>query len=153
MHVAYTYGPRGDLPAVELTWYQGEDRPERWTRGEIPKWDSGVLFVGSKGMLLADYGKYKLLPEKEFADYKAPEPFLTRPSSHHAEWIDACKTGSPTASNFDYAGHLTEANHLGNVAYRTGKPLEWDPARLEAPNATEAERFLRREYRKGWTLA
>ena len=56
-------------------------------------------------------------------------------------------------SNFEYAGWLTEANHLGNVAYRAGKKLEWDPVKLAATNAPEAEPFIRREYRKGWSLA
>ena len=40
----------------------------------------------------------------------------------------------------------------GNVAFRTGKALEWDAAKLRATNAPEAEKFLRREYRKGWEL-
>jgi hypothetical protein len=64
----------------------------------------------------------------------------------------ACKTGSPTGSPFSYAGPLTEANHLGNVAYRAGRRLEWDRGEHAVPNAPEAERFLRREYRKGWSL-
>jgi predicted dehydrogenase len=152
MHVVYEYGARGELPPLTLTWYQGEDKPERWTSGEIPKWDNGVLFVGSKGMLLADYGKHRLLPEKDFRDFKRPEPFLAKSLGHHAEWIHACKTGEPTTCHFDYAGRLTEANHLGNVAYRAGKKIEWDTAKLYVRNAPEAEPFIRREYRKGWSL-
>ncbi|HWE36247.1 MAG TPA: Gfo/Idh/MocA family oxidoreductase [Isosphaeraceae bacterium] len=153
MHVAYEYGPRDDLPPLRLTWYQGEDRPEPWQAGAIPKWDSGVLFVGRDGMLLADYGRHVLLPEEKFRDFKRPEPTIPRSMGHHAEWIHACKTGSPTTCHFDYAGRLTEANHLGNVAYRANKRLEWDAAALRAPNAPEADRFLRREYRKGWSLS
>ena len=61
--------------------------------------------------------------------------------------------GPETLSNFEYAGWLTEANHLGNVAYRTGKKLEWDAESLKATNAPEADRFIRREYRAGWKLA
>ena len=71
---------------------------------------------------------------------------------HHEEWIEACKTGKPTASSFDYAGALTEANHLGNLAYRLGKKLEWDPVKLRVKNCPEAERFIVKQYRKGWTL-
>jgi predicted dehydrogenase len=153
MHVAYEYGPRGELPPVRLTWYQGEDKPEPWQAGTIPKWDNGVLFVGAKGMLLADYGRHVLLPEGTFRDVRRPDPSIPPSPGHYAEWIHACKTGAPTGSNFEYAGWLTEANHLGNVAYRVGKPLEWDAARLVARNAPEAEAYLRREYRKGWTLA
>lgn len=153
MRATYEYGPRDDMPPVTLTWYQGEEKPAPWHSGAIPKWDSGVLFVGDKGMLLSDYGKHKLLPEESFKDFQAPEPFLARSLGHHAEWIHACKTGDPTTCHFGYSGWLTEANHLGNVAYRVGKKLDWDATNLKARNAPEAEPFIRREYRKGWSLA
>jgi predicted dehydrogenase len=152
MQVTYEYGQRGDLPPVKLTWYQGENKPEIWKQGGIPKWDSGHLFIGEKGMLLSDYGKHVLLPEEQFKDLKRPEPFLPRVDSPYSEWIAACKTGSATGANFEYAGWLTEANHLGNVAYRTGKKLQWDPVNLCAPNAPEAAPFLRCSRRKGWEL-
>jgi predicted dehydrogenase len=153
MQVTYEYGPRGDQPALALTWYQGVNKPKIWQENGIPQWGNGVLFIGDQGMVLADYGKHVLLPEKEFAEFKRPEPFIPASRGHHEEWIHACKTGEPTTCNFEYAGWLTEANHLGNVAYRTGKKLEWDAEALKATNAPEADRFIRREYRAGWKLA
>jgi len=153
MQATYEYGARGDMPPVRLTWYQGENKPQIWKDGGIPQWGNGVLFVGDKGMLLADYGKHVLLPEDEYRDFKRPEPFLPKSLGHHAEWLHACKTGEPTTCNFEYSGWLTEANHLGNVAYRVGQKLEWDPKNLKATNCPEADRFIRREYRPGWTLA
>ena len=152
MQVTYEYGPRGDAPPVRLTWYQGTHKPAILTEGGIPAWDSGVLFIGDKGMLLSDYSKHALLPEPQFADFQRPEPFIPKSLGHHAEWLHACKTGEPTTCNFEYAGWLTEANHLGNVAYRTGKKLEWDPEQMSARNAPEADPFIRREYRAGWSL-
>ena len=153
MQATYEYGPRGDMPAVTLTWYQGINKPPLWTEGKIPQWGSGVLFVGERGMLLADYAKYQLLPEQDFADFKPPEPFIPSSPGHHAEWIHACKTGEPTGSNFEYAGWLTEANHLGNVAYRLGKKIQWDAENLVAKGCPEADPIIRREYREGWSLA
>ncbi len=153
MHVTYEYGPRGDAPPVRLSWYQGEDKPEPWQSGLIPQWPNGVLFLGAKGMLLADYRQHVLLPEEEFQDFQAPEPFLPAPANHYVDWIEGCKTGSPTGSPFDYASKLTEANHLGNVAYRLGKKLEWDAEALRATNAPEADNLIQREYRKGWSLS
>ncbi len=152
MRVAYEYGPRGDLPPVKLFWYQGTRKPGPWEDSSIPRWDNGVLFVGAKGNLLADYRRHVLLPEKEFADFKRPEKTIPDSVGHHAEWVKACKTGSPTLSHFGYSGPLTEANHLGNVAFRAGKRIEWDAKNLRIPNAPEAEQFLGREYRKGWSL-
>jgi len=103
-------------------------------------------------MILADYGKHILLPEKEFEGFKRPTPTLPRSPGHHAEWLQACKTGKGASANFEYSGWLTEANHLGNVAYRAGKKLHWNPNTLKADNAPEADRFIRRIYRKGWVL-
>ncbi len=152
MTATYAYGARGDLPPVKLTWYQGEEKPALWRDKKIPQWDSGVLFVGDKGLLLSDYGKHALLPEEQFRDFKRPEPFIPESLGHHKEWIHACKTGAPTTCSFDYSGLLTEANHLGNVAYRAGKKLLWDHAKLKATNAPEAAQLVRRKYRDGWSL-
>ena len=152
MQATYEFGPRGDRPAVNMTWYQGANKPALWKEKKIPQWGSGVLFVGDKGMLLSDYGKHTLLPEEQFQDFERPEPYIPKSKGHHAEWIHACKTGAPTTCNFEYAGLLTEANHLGNVAYRVGKKLEWDAENLQCPNAPEAEPLIRRKYREGWSL-
>ena len=152
MQATYEFGPRGDLPPVQLTWYQGENKPEIWKAKGIPQWGNGHLFIGDKGMLLSDYGKHVLLPEKDFADFERPDPFLPRVDSHHGDWIKACKTGSATGANFEYSGWLTETNHLGNVAYRVGKKLEWDPVQMRATNAPEADPMIRCERRKGWEL-
>jgi predicted dehydrogenase len=153
MTATYEYGARGDLPAVKLTWYQGEEKPAIWKDGGIPKWNDGVLFIGAKGMLLSNYTKHVLLPEKDFAGFKGPEPTLPRAAGgHHAEWLAACKGGKPALADFEYSGWLTEANHLGNVAYRAGKKIEWDADKMVAKNAPEVTKFIRREYRKGWEL-
>ena len=61
--------------------------------------------------------------------------------------------GEQSLANFEYSGWLTEANHLGNVAYRVGKKIHWDPVNLKCTNAPEAEPFIRREYRDPWKLA
>jgi hypothetical protein len=152
MQVTYEYAPRGDQPALKLHWYQGRNKPQIWLDGGIPPWDSGVLFVADNGMLLSDYGKHVLLPEEKFAGFVPPQPFIPASLGHHAEWLHACKTGAPTTCNFEYAGWLTEANHLGNVAYRAGQRLEWDPDNLRAKNTSDADPFIRREYRAGWKL-
>ncbi len=153
MSATYEYGPRAGLPACRVAWYQGEIKPQLWTEKKIPQWGEGCLFVGEKGMLLADYGKHLLLPEEEFKDFTRPPRTIPESIGHHAEWLQACKTGSPTTCNFEYSGGLTEANHLGNVAYRVGKKITWDSATLSCPDAPEAAQFIKRSYRKGWDFA
>ncbi len=147
-----TYAARGELPAVSLTWYNGGGYPEFVKERNVPQWGSAVLFVGSKGMLIADYGRHQLLPEEQYADFKPPDPFIPESIGHHREWVEACKKGGATTCNFEYSGALTEAALLCNVALRTRKKLTWDAKNLRAVGCPEADRLIRREYRKGWTL-
>jgi hypothetical protein len=152
MHVQYGYAADGDQPALTLTWYQGRDKPQRWLDRQIPAWDSGVLFVGDRGMVLADYSRHVVLLNESSREFRRPPQTIPPSLGHHQEWIHACKTGAPTTCNFQYAGWLTEANHLGNVAYRAGRKLQWDAVAMRATNAPEADAFLRRTPRSGWTL-
>ncbi len=119
--VRYQFAARGSQPAVQLTWYNGGKVPALVTEGKVPKWSSGVLFVGSKGMLVADYGRRRLLPEKDYEGFQAPAPYLADSIGHHEEWIAACKGGAPALCDFSYAGPLAETVLLGNVAFRSGQ--------------------------------
>jgi predicted dehydrogenase len=146
------YPARGDLPPVTLTWYNGGGYPE-FVKADIAlQWPNAVLFMGADGMLIADYGKHQLLPEERFANFKPPEPFIPDSIGHHREWAEACKTASPTTCNFDYSGALTEAALLCNVALRTGEKINWDAKNLKGVGCPEADKFIRRQYRNGWTL-
>jgi hypothetical protein len=153
MQATYEFPARGEMPAVRMTWYQGTNKPKAYTEKQIPQWGEGMLFVGDKGMLLTNYYNHVLLPEKQFADFARPKQTIAKSIGHHAEWLHACKTGEPTTCNFEYAGWLTESNHLGNVAYRVGKKIQWDAARMKATGCDEADAIIRREYREGWKLA
>jgi hypothetical protein len=104
-------------------------------------------------MMYANYGQYRLFPTEKFAGFKPPEPTIPRSIGHHAEWIKACKEGTPTTCNFDYSGALTEAVLLGNVAYRTGETLDWDAESLTATNCPEASKYISKQYREGWEVA
>jgi hypothetical protein len=77
------------------------------------------------------------------------------------DWIDACKgksdnvvhgTSSKTHCDFDYSGTMIEQMLLGLVAHRAGKRIEYDPASGRVTNATEANDYLKRQYRPNWTL-
>ncbi len=153
MLARYTYGARGDMPPVTVTWHQGAKKPALFNEKKIPQWGMAILFVGDNGMILSDYGKHVLLPEEKFREFKPPAPFIPKTPGHFEEWIEACKTGRPTGSNFDYAARLTIANHLGNVAYRLGKKLQWDAKGFKVTNVPEADRLIHKTYRAGWKLA
>jgi predicted dehydrogenase len=154
--VCYRFPARGDNPPVELTWYHGGRKPKQYAslvNEDMPsRFNSGVLFVGGKGQLIADYGARVLLPEKDFKNF--PPPARTIPDSigHQQEWLRAIRTGGQTTCHFDYSGPLTETALLGNVACRTGSKLEWNAARLLAKNCPQAGSFIQHHYRKGWKL-
>lgn len=158
--VTYQFPARGALPALKLVWSDGGLRPPRpeQLRDNDTMGDNGHLLVGDKGIIMTDWRKWRIYPEKLAGDYGEPPKKLSRSPGHHQEWIDACKGGPAAGSNFDWAGPLTETVLLGNVALRTQLRekltkvrLAWDSAKLEFTNLPEANQFLRRAYREGWS--
>ncbi len=153
LKVRWEHPARGDMPPVALHWYDGIQRPDvKVPDHDLNKLSKGILFVGDKGLLLADYGYWRLLPKDKFKDFTPPEPSIAPSVGHHQEWINGCKTGSPTLCNFDYSGKLVENNLLGTVAFRTGTKLAWDSKTMKATNCPAADKYINPEYRKGWVL-
>jgi len=154
--VRYEFPARGDQPPVVLTWYDGGKLPPaELFDGEVPaKNSSGSVLVGTKGRLLVNHGRggNKLLPERDFAGFQAPEPTIPRSPGHHEEWIAACKTGAPTGTNFDYAAALTETVLLGNVALHSTRSIAWDAPNLRPRDGALDDLYIRRDYRPGWSL-
>lgn len=148
--VKYEFPERDGLAATKLTWYDGNMIPGKIDGQRVG--GAGVMFIGTQGKMFADYGSYKLFPKEKFKGWTPPAPSIPKSIGHHAEWIQACKDGTPTTCNFDYSGALTETVLLGNVAYRLGKRLEWDSKTLTATNVPEADKLIRKSYRKGWEV-
>jgi predicted dehydrogenase len=154
--VYYEFPARSDMPPVKLTWYDGgrlPQRPEELEAGRrMP--ESGTIFVGDKGKIISDEysGAPRIIPESKMKAYKVPPKTLPRSPGHHNEWVEACKGGKPAGSNFEFASLLTQVVLLGNVALRAGKKLSWDGANMKVTNDSEANNYLHRSYREGWTL-
>ena len=103
-------------------------------------------------MLIAQYGKHELFPRERFTDFQRPPRTIPQSPGHADEWLAACKTGSSTGTHFGYSGPLTETVLLGTVAYRAGQKIEWDAENLKVTNCPEANQYIQREYREGWSL-
>ena len=115
----------------------------------------GLLLVGDKGIITCAgwSGMPRLLPMELHRSYTRPAKTLPRVAGHHADWLQACKGGTPACSNFDYGARLTEFVLLGALALRTGKVLKWDAAGMKvANNVPEAQALIDGSYRKGWEL-
>jgi predicted dehydrogenase len=157
------FGQRNGRGPLSLTWFDGGDNlPEEkrtykgLLHGETAS-GSGLLLVGEKGSFYSvnDYGaEHTLLPKDKFKEVAKPKPTLPRSPGHFKEFVDAIKAGDPTKalSNFDYASRLTETVLLGVVALKTGTAIEWDPAAMKARNVPSADQYIRRDYRKGFSI-
>ena len=145
------------MPACKLIWYDGGLRPPR--PAGLPNGKAmganGTMLVGTKGFMLGG----QIFPEGRAKKYAQVPKTIPRVEDHYKEWLDACKGARPGGSNFDWAGPLAEAVLLGNIPLRvqlredlTLCKLQWDAAAMKFTNLEEANHFLRRDYRAGWSL-
>jgi predicted dehydrogenase len=160
--VTYQFPARGELAAVKLVWYDGGLRPPRpdSLADEEFMGENGRLLIGDHGIILGNGRNDRILPEARQKEYAEIPKTIPRSVGHYKEWIEACKGGQPGGSNFDWAGPLAETVLLGNVALRlqlrkelTLKKLLWDTQAFRFTNSDEANSYLRRDYREGWSLA
>jgi hypothetical protein len=159
--ITYKFPARKNMVPLKFYWYDGNILPPRPADLEPERkmgdGGGGVMFIGTKGKLMCStYGSNpRLIPETKMKAYTLPEKTIPRSPGIHAEWIEACKGGPATTSNFDYAGKLTETMLLGNIAIRLASRntiLKWDGPNMRITNLEEANQFIHKEYRKGWTL-
>ena len=152
--IKYTFAANANRPGLTMTWYDGKKKPPaELTGGKESPEGNGVLIVGEKATMFAPYTQPPtILDADKHADFKPPAPTLPSSVGHFKEFVIAAKGGPAAGSNFDYAGPLTELVLLGNLAVRTGQTIEWDSANMSCKNLPEADPFIHREYRKGWTL-
>ena len=156
--VTYQFPARGDLPPVKLTWYDGlrPPRPAELEDGRrMGNTEGGSLFKGSEGKLVAGvYGEDpRLIPESRMKAYKTPDKTIPRvEGSHEMDWVRACKRGGRAGADFEYSGLLTEVCLLGNVARRVDARIEWDAENMKVTNLPEANKYIRTQYREGWSL-
>ncbi|MBX3733844.1 MAG: Gfo/Idh/MocA family oxidoreductase [Verrucomicrobiae bacterium] len=147
----------GARPAYTLWWYDGGKLPPAALFPSEPYGDNGVIFVGSRDVMLTNYnGGARFRSGRTAADFKDVPGTLPKCSDwdrcHYEEWIQACKGGPPTLSGFEVAGPMTEIVLLGNVAIRAGRPITWDRAAMRVVNDPAAQGFVRQDDRTGWTI-
>jgi predicted dehydrogenase len=143
---------------IRVSWYQGGAMPAAPKHYiNLKQIDHGAMFKGSKGFLIADFESRILLPYGDSADmtyYKSPAKDKVLPPLGHfqKQWINACKNGGKTACDFEYSANMIEQLLLGLVAYRAGRKIHYDGVEGRVTDCAEANEFLRRKLRKGWTI-
>ncbi|MCB9892701.1 MAG: Gfo/Idh/MocA family oxidoreductase [Planctomycetes bacterium] len=155
--IRWDFPAKGTRPGFQAYWYDGGLFPSKPLAMEkerkLPK--TGNLFVGTKATLLVsgDYGgNPRIIPESLDKELGEPPRVIERSIGHYEEWVEACKGNGRTLSNFAYAGPMTEAILLGNVALRLGRELVWDAPNMRIAHDEEATMWLRRKPREGWAF-
>ena len=136
-----------------MTWYDGAAKPKKEVlallEGDEPP-NSGSIVIGTQGTLVIPHVAHPILyPDKKFKDFKYPD---VPNGDHYGEFVEACRGLCLTSAPLSYAGPLTEAVLLGGIASRFPKTtLKWDAAKMKF-NKAAADKFISREYRKGWQV-
>ena len=146
-----------EFPAVSLFWYDGglkPVKPQELDKDDLDLPDEGILFVGDKGKILTAFhgSSPRLIPQVQDKAYTKPEPSIPRSRGHIEDWIDACKGGPQPRANFEFAAPFTESLCLAIIAMRTRKKIEWDAENMKITNVTEANKYIKPDYREGWEL-
>lgn len=167
---------------VKMHWMDGgiqPERPEELKANELfGDGGNGTLFIGTKGkMMSSTYGADpRLLPLSRNQEVKVKQKLERVPggaNGHYAQWVEACIAGygnMEVSSPFEIGGPLTEALLMANLAIRgadirkpkaNGKGFDypgsnikllWDNKNMKVTNFDEVNQYVKREYRKGWSL-
>jgi hypothetical protein len=156
--VRFKFPKQPTLPPFDLFWYDGGMKPHTPEELEVDGKDldtEGMMFVGDKGKILAGFRNDDpvLIPESRMKDYLAGQtPPKSEVNRRDDVWIDAFREKKQSPGSFLLAGPISETINLGAIALRTKKKILYDAQKMEITNDVEANKFLRREYRKGWEL-
>lgn len=166
---------------VTVHWMDGGIQPERPAELQANETfgdgGNGTLFIGTKGKMMSSTysANPRLLPLSRNAEINVQEKFARVPNEangHYAQWVEAAIAGygkHEVSSPFEIAGPLTEALLMANLAIRgadiqrtndKGKivypgrytQLLWDNDQMKVTNFDDVNQFVKREYRKGWSL-
>ena len=165
---------------IELHWMDGgiqPKRPEELGPNDVfGDGGNGTLFIGTKGKMMCEtYGANpKLLPLSRNNEVSVPQKIARVPggaNGHYAQWVEGAIAGygkNQLSSPFEIAGPLTEALLMANLAIRgndirvakgngfnyPGRYIEliWDNKNMKVTNFDDVNKFVKREYRTGYSL-
>lgn len=132
--------------------------------------DYGILFCGTDGSLMLDRRGFEISPDKVILPYGLKMAQGDRPlreikleaskfeakddgTPHHIRnFLDCLRSRARPTTDIEIAHRSTNTTHLGNIAYKLGRKLQWDPEVERFKNDPEADALLTRVYRKGYEL-
>jgi hypothetical protein len=154
--IRFKFKAQAELPPFDLFWYDGGMKPstpdEYATSGKSLARE-GMMFVCEKGKIIAGFRgeNPELYIENKDSTPKRSAPEKSSEDANNV-WINSFRNNTQSPGSFIYTGPVTETILLGGVALRAGKMVEYDTVKMKVTNLPEANKFLIREYRKGWEL-
>jgi predicted dehydrogenase len=114
----------------------------------------GVSWSGTEGTILLNDSGYELVIEKKKANLepkKVPSAGDPRPA-HVRNFLDCVKSRQRPVLDVELGHHVSTVAHLGNIAFRSGEKIVWDPQARKITNHPAADRLVGVKYRKPWKL-
>jgi len=114
---------------------------------------NGVLFTGTKGEVETNRGHLRTVPEELKNQQIGPnEIHLYESKNHYVDWLDAVRKRSKPICDIETGCRSVTVCHLGNIAYKLGRPLKWDTQHEVFVGDSDANRLLSRPMRSPWHL-
>jgi hypothetical protein len=146
------------LPPFDLFWYDGGIKPfppEELAVDNKSLSPEGMMFVGDKGKILAGFRgeNPQIIPEAKMRAYPGQKQLPQQERKRRSNtWVSAIKRSEESPGSFLLAGPVTETINLAAVALRAKRRVDYDTKSMKITNFQEANKYLIREYRKGWEL-
>jgi len=114
---------------------------------------NGILFTGTEGRVEVNRGYLKTWPDTlQNQQIGVDQTHLYDSNNHYTDWLKAIRTRNKPICDIETGCRSVTVCHLGNIAYRLGRALKWDPNREVFINDSEANRLLSRAMRSPWHL-
>ncbi|MBM3879759.1 MAG: Gfo/Idh/MocA family oxidoreductase [Verrucomicrobia bacterium] len=117
----------------------------------------GTKWIGDQGWVWVDRGRFDCSnPDfKEFS--RLPDDLrkvrLYNSRNHQKNFIDSVKSRQPTITPAETAHRSAVPGHLGLIALRVRRKIQWDPKQEVIVGDDEASKLLSRPYRAPWKLS
>ncbi|MGQ9503497.1 MAG: Gfo/Idh/MocA family protein [Thermogutta sp.] len=153
----------GDAPDVQEILWQYPNLTMTWMsnlvnsygfdlHGEpVPRRRLGIYFHGVDGTMYANYTMHEIVPEGDrMKDRTPPEPSIPPSPGHEIEWVNCIKTRAQPSCSVFYHVKVDIPIVLGNLAYRLGRSLQFDPEKEQIVGDDEAAQLAVPVYREPW---
>lgn len=115
----------------------------------------GIAFIGNNGTLVVNREGWEVIAEKENDVAKTQEvplqPADEMAHEKHVQNFIACvKSRERPICDIEAGRNVAMVAHMGNIAYRTGEQLSWDPSKGKFRDSAEANDLVKPSYRSPW---